>query len=971
MALFFIMMTSFSLPLTILLTASLGPYSFDKTTETIITNIQASNQVKMSTARMDAFRHLEPARRQLAFQRPSSSVMQAAPVFTADLNNTLQNLLKLQQIDSLINEYRLSGKNVTVGIIDSGISTEARQKLELHTNVTFKRLVDVTTSSPTIGSAEDSIGTGTQLASLIALIAPSVNFVIYKSVELVISDQDSGKFIINEKESFLLDALTDFVNYVKSNIRSQKHVLIINRSLNSTSSTIKDLLIDLVREKNVTIIVPAGNNPTFSDYQMNPLASLPEVIAVAAFANDTTPLLGTGIGPRLNGLPGPDLASIGYHVPVMLPNGTYVLADGVHLPLGFVAASISMFLEKYPNSSPLKIKATLIKSARLIPTIATMIQGAGFLNAANALSFLNGSSILAVLPRAILDYNRYYTVPVVGMNRTFPIILFYSKDDVNDNNSSLNNLSIKNLSVAVDIQPQPLVVEAFESNPITMTSGVHVVNLTIGSSFDHVMDRYRGNVTLSLQQNGQVLISDNMAINATLRYGGGTFLLDETKTSLENVPIRGKHGIMSIFYHLLEQNLGVSVTTAVSSRINITPTLADVIAKGDSLDEALRARYGDPLAVQKDLLIISDFANPIKRGDQLFLKDWLIQGRPVLLMIPHDIPLESILALNETLTSFGISISSLLSTTTQASTRLGNSITKNDAYQFSYMGFAFSLDPALVRSRTLEAILSANGLPIGVSYVEPSSGARMFILGTTSILENSFILSNGDVASEDSGIIPFMMETIDWLIEPNKVPVTLMMTTTTLYLNEETTIVVRPASFFIQKALKATIESPKGDFYQVPLKYDLQTRSYETKWTPTVIGEHVLWLDVRYPGKSPHNGRFVLNVESRLFIQSELREAIVIFIIVAVLTLVGIAYWQVRKANLEEQRAFEEQIKILKKRSSLQQSDTRKHLLLNTSATSPLKTVQIRNPRNVACPRCKTPAYNEKARFCYKCGKEL
>ncbi len=953
-------LTSLILPLILTTTFSLGGgislQSEDMTTNYFLND--KSSQSQTSTP------NLLPSIRNVKLQIPTLNPQQASLNMTDEFNSTLQQLLKIQQIDKLIKEQGLKGNNVIVGIIDSGISTAARQKLELITNVSFERLVDVTTSTPTVGIAEDEIGTGTQLASLISLIAPAVKFIIYKAATTTPAGDNSENVSINENEKFLLNALTDFQNYLETVNSNQGTVLIINRALNSTNTEIKKLITNLIYQKNTNVIIPAGNNPTFSDYQMHYLSILPEIITVAAFANVTTPLLGTGIGPRPNGLLGPDITSMGYQIPVLLPNATYALASGLHLPLGFIAASISMFLEQYPRATPLKIKAALLKSAQLIPTISTNVQGAGILDAAGALSLLKEKTLLAIQPKALTDYNRFFSLPVQGFNKTYAVTIIYHDDEKNSNSTVL----FDNFKVSSNTIPQPLTVTFPKENPLTIINGMNIINLTVGSTSDHLMDRYEGNVTITINDESKTL-SDSILVNVTLRYEGGRILLDETKSNSVFSPPKGKHGSMSIFYHALEQTLGTSMNTAINPEMGLRTTLADVTARGTTLYEALKTSFNNPLSAPHDLLIISDFATPITREDESLLRDWLAQGRPILLMIPPNIPSSSISRVNQTLNNFGISISSQLASTTQVNTRVGNSITRGDSFQFNYAGFAFSLNAELVRSSTIETILTANGLPVGVSYVEPTSDARMFILGTTTILENDFILTNIETVTEDSGTISFMTRVIDWLLEPNRIPVELTMLSTTLYLNEKATISVRPANFFIREHIKATIESPNGTYNQVLLRFDLQSKSYQGEWTPTMTGKHVLWIDVKFPGRTSNNGRFILTVDKRLFGIN--RELIAVVIIISTLIIIGVAYWQVRKSNIEKEQLFEEQVKVLKKRSEMQRTEAKRQLLLKTSTTEPLKTIQISKPRNVICPRCKTPAYNERARFCHKCGKEL
>lgn len=905
--------------------------------------------------------------RKIKVQAPRLTPYQASPTLTEALNSRFQQLLDIQHITPLITQEGLQGENVVVGIIDSGISTTARQKLEESSNVSFDRLVDVTTASPTIGTAEDEVGTGTQLASLISLIAPAVHFVIYKAVDVIFTNNNSSENVtVVEDEKFVLNALMDFQSYLDDSGQNHGNILIINRGLNSTSSTIRNLITTLINQKNTTVIIPAGDNPSFSDYQMHALSVLPQVIAVAAFANETTPLLGTGIGPRPNGLPGPDISAMGYQVPVMLPNGTYAMADGVHLPLGFVAASISLVMEKFPNESPMKIKASLLKGANLMPLMPVSIQGAGILDAQKILTFLQEKFLLVMQPRALLDDNRFFNLPTLKLNRTFPITLIYHDDD---NHNSPNNVSLNDLKISSNTHPRSLIAIFSENNPINLKNGINILNFTVGTNSSHYMDRYTGNITITLKHGNQTL-SDVMLVNITMRYSGGSLLLDETKSSSAEGPSLIKHGSMSIFYHAIEQSLGVAISSAVNPETNITPTLGDVAARGTTLNNALGTAFGNPLASPHDLLIISDFTTSITTEDHTLLKKWIENGRSALLMIPPSLSPTSVSALNNTLKSFGVSIASQqLSNPNQASTRIGNSITGSETYQFSYTGFTFSLDPESVRSRTVETILTASGFSVGVSYVEPQSGARMFILGTTDMLKNDFMIFNTETITRDDGIMSFMLKILDWLLEPNRIPVDLTMLSTTLYLNEKATISVRSASFFIQDTIKATMQSPNGTFYQIPLKFNLQTKSYQGEWTPTSTGKHVLWLDVTFPGKTPNNGRFTFTVNERFFGLN--RELIAVVIIVSTLIIVGVAYWQVRKSRIEEEQLFEEQVKVLRKRTETQQTANRKQLLLSTDKITPLKTVSINQQRKIICPRCKTPAYNERARFCYKCGKEL
>ncbi len=286
--------------------------------------------------------------------------------------NLTLNILKLSNIKNVtsqgldIRKYiglnnvkykKFSGKDITVAIIDSGIS--------LHNDINVDRIKVFKDFINYKESAYDDYGHGTAIAGIIGAngqlkgIAPNVDFVIVKTLD---SDGKADR-----------DTLCKAIDWVKDNMEIY-NVKVVNISAGvipfpNFSNDPLTSSIDKLKEKGVIVVCSAGNNGPYKKSILSP-GNNPKVITVGSCKNNKTySYLDDYItqfssrGDFANGLCKPDIVTMGvdiYSLDFKDKNG-YSIHSGTSYSTGIVTGVIAILLEKYQNSQISYIEK-LIKS---------------------------------------------------------------------------------------------------------------------------------------------------------------------------------------------------------------------------------------------------------------------------------------------------------------------------------------------------------------------------------------------------------------------------------------------------------------------------------------------------------------------------------------------------------------------------------------------------------------------------------
>jgi serine protease AprX len=300
--------------------------------------------------------------------------------------------------------YGVTGKNVTVAIIDSGVQPSTDLPASR-----IKAFVDFVGRQKT---AYDDYGHGTHVAGIIAGsgarsygrytgVAPAANIVALK----VLDGRGAGT------TSNVLAAL-DWVlaNYMLYNIR------IVNMSLGHPvySPIAEDPLVQAVEalsKRGIVVVAASGNFGKLQSAQkvyasVTSPGNAPSAVTVGAAHNNGTLARGddyiadfSGRGPtRFEYAMKPDVVAPGYGVIATAASGSYLLTtypatqvtagylrlNGTSMATPVVAGAAALMLSANPNLSAHTVKAVLQYTAQRLGTTDVMTQGAGEINVAGA-----------------------------------------------------------------------------------------------------------------------------------------------------------------------------------------------------------------------------------------------------------------------------------------------------------------------------------------------------------------------------------------------------------------------------------------------------------------------------------------------------------------------------------------------------------------------------------------------------------
>lgn len=241
------------------------------------------------------------------------------------------------EIDKLGNDYNLTGENVKVGVVDTGVS----------------KRIDVADGINIIDNNdkyEDDHGHGSHISGILKDknigIAPNSELYIVKSLDENLSGNmediiTSIDWLINKDVDIILLPFGNFIG----------------------SKELKEI-IDKADSKNIFVVSSTGNFGTEEDIEVLYPARYENVIGVGALSKEEDIWHGTTTGKGLDILlPGQDIRSLS------MSQG-YLNASGTSMASAYLAGLIALYIEKYKDFSRFEIKENFLNDIDSMPEIS-------------------------------------------------------------------------------------------------------------------------------------------------------------------------------------------------------------------------------------------------------------------------------------------------------------------------------------------------------------------------------------------------------------------------------------------------------------------------------------------------------------------------------------------------------------------------------------------------------------------------
>jgi len=289
-------------------------------------------------------------------------------------------------------QFFYTGNNVKVGIIDIGIREDVPS---IYNSISKSYSLEKGVKKSNKKNLKDEISHGTILASLICNqfkdsegefigIAPNSKIVDFNISNL-------------KQEYYFSNILNVFDVIIKDNI--ELDILLISfTTLNpSDGRDILSLACDLLVEKGLIVVCPAGNNgPEL--YTIGSPSAAKNVLTIGSITKMRTISDFSGRGPSLDKRIKPDFCLPGSEIKIPISNDLTINATGTSVAAAIGVGIIALIKEHNPNASYNEIKELFVKSSTDLGYDEN-IQGFGIPNIVNIFKNLN------IFLERILPYN--------------------------------------------------------------------------------------------------------------------------------------------------------------------------------------------------------------------------------------------------------------------------------------------------------------------------------------------------------------------------------------------------------------------------------------------------------------------------------------------------------------------------------------------------------------------------------------
>ncbi|SEG01172.1 Subtilase family protein [Caloramator fervidus] len=263
--------------------------------------------------------------------------------------------------------FKLTGKNIGIGIVDTGVYPHPDLTIKRNAITYFKDLING------IEKPYDDNGHGTFLSGCIAAskyssnlegIAPDSNIIMIKAFD------SCGKGFLSD----VVKAIDILIN-----IASSYNIRIINLPF-EFNINIKNPLEDIIKvaiSKNICIVAPSGNSGPYN-FSINCPGNIEEVITVGGAEGQERKNCKicsfSGKGPLLNKTQKPDVVAPASNVvslatdPLYTPgkpskmSNLYTIKSGTSIASALISGALAIILEKNPDLTPKDLKSIICLS---------------------------------------------------------------------------------------------------------------------------------------------------------------------------------------------------------------------------------------------------------------------------------------------------------------------------------------------------------------------------------------------------------------------------------------------------------------------------------------------------------------------------------------------------------------------------------------------------------------------------------